>query len=64
MTELGSAVVGFGWVLTALSGVIVTARSVMKILRFHGLAWEDYLMILSMVNSTSDFDLNNRRSFR
>ncbi|KAG9857106.1 hypothetical protein KCU98_g1177, partial [Aureobasidium melanogenum] len=49
MTELGSAVVGFGWVLTALSGVIVTARGVLKILRFHGLAWEDYLMIISML---------------
>ncbi|KAG9670151.1 hypothetical protein KCU99_g6920, partial [Aureobasidium melanogenum] len=49
MTELGSAVVGFGWVLIALSGVIVTARGVLKILRFHGLAWEDYLMIISML---------------
>ncbi|KAH0344180.1 hypothetical protein KCU83_g8454, partial [Aureobasidium melanogenum] len=46
--ELGSGVVCFVWVLTALSGVIVTARGVMKILRFHGLAWEDYLMIISM----------------
>lgn len=52
MTDLATAVVSFGWVLTALSGVIVTARGVMKILRFHGLAWEDYLMILSMVNNT------------
>ncbi|KAI4753625.1 hypothetical protein E4T52_14237 [Aureobasidium sp. EXF-3400] len=49
MTELGSAVVSFGWVLIALSGVIVTARGVLKILRFHGLAWEDYLMIISML---------------
>ncbi|KEQ68695.1 hypothetical protein M436DRAFT_10853, partial [Aureobasidium namibiae CBS 147.97] len=47
--ELGTAVVGFGWVLTTLSGVIVIARGVLKILRFHGLAWEDYLMILSML---------------
>jgi len=35
--------------LTALSGVIVTARAIMKILRFKGLACEDYLMIISMV---------------
>lgn len=49
--ESGSAILPFVWVLTALSGVIVTARAVMKILRFHGLAWEDCLMIISMVNS-------------
>jgi hypothetical protein len=46
----GSAIVGFVRVLTAISGGIVVARSVMKILRFHSLAWEDYLMIISMVN--------------
>ena len=45
----GPAIVGFVWVLTAISGVIVVARSVMKIIRFHTLAWEDYLMIISMV---------------
>ncbi|KAI4716120.1 hypothetical protein E4T48_07683 [Aureobasidium sp. EXF-10727] len=47
--EPGSAIVCFVWVLTALSGIIVTARGVMKVLRFHGLAWEDYLMIVSMM---------------
>ena len=47
-----SAIVGFVWVLTAISGVIVAARSVMKIIRFRTLAWEDYLMIISMVSET------------
>ncbi|KAK5999686.1 hypothetical protein QM012_005092 [Aureobasidium pullulans] len=47
--ELGPAIVCFVWVLTALSGLIVIARGVMKILRFHGLAWEDFLMIISMI---------------
>ncbi|KAI5274207.1 hypothetical protein E4T47_02664 [Aureobasidium subglaciale] len=44
----GSAIVGFVWVLTATSGAIVVARSVLKFVRFHSLAWEDYLMIISM----------------
>ncbi|KEQ68319.1 hypothetical protein M436DRAFT_58792 [Aureobasidium namibiae CBS 147.97] len=43
-----SAIVGFVWVLTAISGIIVVARSVMKFLRFRGLAWEDSLMIISL----------------
>ncbi|THX03348.1 hypothetical protein D6D13_07721 [Aureobasidium pullulans] len=47
--EAGSGIVGFVWVLTAFSGGIVVARSVMKTIRFHGLAWEDYLMIISML---------------
>lgn len=51
--ESGSAIVSLVWVLTALSVIIVAARGVMKILRFHGLACEDYLMIISMVNSIS-----------
>lgn len=46
-----------------MSGVIVTARGVLKILRFHGLAWEDYLMIISMVSSTPNFHLNNHKAF-
>lgn len=49
--EAGAGIVGFVWVLTAFSGGIVVARSVMKTIRFHGLAWEDYLMIISMVNT-------------
>ncbi|THX45456.1 hypothetical protein D6D08_10399 [Aureobasidium pullulans] len=47
--EAGAGIVGFVWVLTAFSGGIVVARSVMKTIRFHGLAWEDYLMIISML---------------
>jgi hypothetical protein len=53
--ESGLAIVCFVWVLTALSGAIVIARGVMKIIRFHGLAWEDYLMIVSMVSSSLSF---------
>lgn len=49
--EAGAGIVGFVWVLTAFSSGIVVARSVMKTIRFHGLAWEDYLMIISMVST-------------
>ncbi|KAI4849517.1 hypothetical protein E4T45_05881, partial [Aureobasidium sp. EXF-8846] len=42
------AVVPFVWVLTGFSCGIVIARSVMKIWRFRGMAWEDYLMFVSM----------------
>lgn len=49
--EAGAGIVGFVWVLTAFSGGIVVARSVMKTIRFHGLAWEDYSMIISMVST-------------
>jgi hypothetical protein len=49
--EPGLPIVCFIWALTALSGAIVIARGIMKIIRFHGLAWEDYLMIVSLVSN-------------
>lgn len=58
-----SAIVGFVWVLTAISGIIVVARSVMKVLRFRSLAWEDALMIISLVcKGPFVFSTNSARS--
>ncbi|THX74060.1 hypothetical protein D6D05_07132 [Aureobasidium pullulans] len=46
--DVGSAVLSSVWVLTGLSCLFAIARIVMKILRVHGVALEDYLMFLSV----------------